>query len=330
MKHIIYILLVFLLYILFLTSVCADTYEDLPYTDPGEYEITPDGKHTYINTPKAFIMAPAELHGSDYTYLNFTAKQFSGDIDLALGFDTTHLKPKGAELYKPHYNNHTSDYTIYNVTSVDTWNNEPIDIGNEYNSIKRVIEYSQPIYNLSCDPEVDNNCIPDNYTTETLVVAFDSVSPSPPFIEGENYTITYHTERIENWVDVSDRFSVLPESIHNNYDGKNKWYYVKDQPITAGKEYQIRIDVDVPPQLGEHSYKYDVVIKPSFQNFAEANAAGNLFILDPYWNTSFSNRYPITITTTGTSTPANYQVLLNISYESEMQAEFDDIRFRYF
>ena len=47
----------------------------------------------------------------------------------------------------------------------------------------------------------------------------------------------------------------------------------------------------------------------------------------PYWKVSFSNRKPITITTNGTSTPANYQVLLNISYESEMQVDFDDIRF---
>ncbi len=47
----------------------------------------------------------------------------------------------------------------------------------------------------------------------------------------------------------------------------------------------------------------------------------------PYWNVSFSSRKPITITTNGTSTPVNYQVKLNISYESEMQADFDDIRF---
>jgi hypothetical protein len=47
----------------------------------------------------------------------------------------------------------------------------------------------------------------------------------------------------------------------------------------------------------------------------------------PYWNTTFSSRLPITITTDGNSTPANYQVLLNISYEPEMQIDFDDIRF---
>ena len=323
LKLLFFLLLLSCLFIITLINVNAISYEDLPPTEPGEYAITPDGKYAYINTDKAFIMAPAEIHGSGWTYLNFTAKQYTGDIDLAIGFDTTHLKPKRAEFYNPHYDNYTRNYTIYNVTNIDIWNNESIDIGNDYNSIKRVIEYSRPNYNHSeCDPEMENNCIPDNYTTETLVVAFDSYTN-----ESNNYTITYHNIQVENWVDITDRFSVLPESIHNNYDGKNKWYYIRDQTIFAGTEYQIRIDVAASPQLGDHTYKYDVVIKPSSQTFALANSNGNLFVLDPYWNTSFSNRKPITITTNGTSTPTDYQVLLNISYESEMQADFDDIRF---
>lgn len=99
MKIGILFILFIVLFISISSIVIATPYEDLPYTDPGEYAVTPDGKHTYINTPKAFIMAPAEIHGSGYTYLNFTAKQFTGNIDFALGFDTTHLKPKSAEFY---------------------------------------------------------------------------------------------------------------------------------------------------------------------------------------------------------------------------------------
>ena len=41
----------------------------------------------------------------------------------------------------------------------------------------------------------------------------------------------------------------------------------------------------------------------------------------------FTRRRAITITTGGTSTPVNYQVKLTITYESEMQADFDDLRF---
>jgi hypothetical protein len=41
----------------------------------------------------------------------------------------------------------------------------------------------------------------------------------------------------------------------------------------------------------------------------------------------FTRRKVVTITTNGTSTPANYQVKLTVTYESEMQADFDDVRF---
>lgn len=41
----------------------------------------------------------------------------------------------------------------------------------------------------------------------------------------------------------------------------------------------------------------------------------------------FTRRKGITITTGGTSTPSDYQVKLTIAYESEMQADFDDLRF---
>ena len=335
MKTKVPIVIVFLLiFISILTSVNAIPSEDLPYTELGQYAITPDGKHAYINNDKAFIMAPTEIHGSGWTYLNFTAKQFTGDIDLALGFDTTHLKPKRAEFYKPHFDNYTQDHTIYNVTGVFYERSaEVLDIGNEYNFYNGkqwVVEYYQPNYNYSkCYPGFENNCIPDNYTTETLVIAFDSILPSPPIIEGNNYTITYHNKRITDWLDITDRFSVLPESIHNNYDGKNKWYYVKEQPIVAGTEYQIRIYVDAPPQLGEHTYKYDVVMEPSGQSFAPANSNGNLFILDPYWNTSWSWRTFITYNQSainGTHTNIPLQFYFNLDGLKDNGA---DIRLTY-
>lgn len=41
----------------------------------------------------------------------------------------------------------------------------------------------------------------------------------------------------------------------------------------------------------------------------------------------FTRRKEITATTDGTSTPVSYQVKLIITYESEMQVDFDDIRF---
>lgn len=48
---------------------------------------------------------------------------------------------------------------------------------------------------------------------------------------------------------------------------------------------------------------------------------------DSTTRSQFTRRKAITVTTGGTSTPANYQVKLTIAHEPEMQADFDDIRF---
>ena len=47
----------------------------------------------------------------------------------------------------------------------------------------------------------------------------------------------------------------------------------------------------------------------------------------PYWNTSWSNRQEIILTGNTSGAQTNYQILLNISYETGMQADFDDLRF---
>ena len=273
-----------------LVAVLSSAKADIPESD--DYII--DGSDVYIDTPKAYIRAPGEIHGSGWTHLNFIGKQFSGDIDLALGFDTTHLIPKKAEFYNPHfvYTSHTM--MIYNVTDYELHDGTAaLDVG-EYNAMNNkyfTISYSRPIYDyVECDNS-SGICPVSYYMTETLTTAFDSTSLVPSEFEvGEDYSITWYTERTEDWIDITDKFGVLPESIHNNYDNKNKWYYVKDQPIIAGTEYQIRIYVEAPPQLGAHQYKYDVVIKPSSQDFAQAISNGNLFVLDPYFNTSWNNR----------------------------------------
>jgi hypothetical protein len=47
----------------------------------------------------------------------------------------------------------------------------------------------------------------------------------------------------------------------------------------------------------------------------------------PYWNSSWSNRQTITLTGGSSGAQTNYQLLLNITYDSDMQADFDDLRF---
>jgi len=47
----------------------------------------------------------------------------------------------------------------------------------------------------------------------------------------------------------------------------------------------------------------------------------------PYWNSTWSNRKKITLTGTSSGSQTNYQLLLNVSYEPEMNPDFSDLRF---
>jgi len=49
-----------------------------------------------------------------------------------------------------------------------------------------------------------------------------------------------------------------------------------------------------------------------------------------WWNSSFQRRKQINITNSGTSNLTDYQVFLNITYDSDMQSDFKDIRFTYY
>ena len=50
-------------------------------------------------------------------------------------------------------------------------------------------------------------------------------------------------------------------------------------------------------------------------------------IYHPWWNTTWTYKSPILINNTGNATVlTNYQVFLNVTYDSDMQAEFKDIR----
>ena len=47
----------------------------------------------------------------------------------------------------------------------------------------------------------------------------------------------------------------------------------------------------------------------------------------PYWNSTWSNRKKITLTGTSSGSQTDYQLLLNVTYESEMNPDFSDVRF---
>ena len=55
--------------------------------------------------------------------------------------------------------------------------------------------------------------------------------------------------------------------------------------------------------------------------------ASSVSASDDWWNTSYQYRIPITLTGNTSGAQTNYQLMLNVSYDSDMQSDFDDLRF---
>jgi len=253
---------------------------------------------------------PHTIYCSGWVYFNVTVYKDFGDLDFLWGFNTTEVKPVKAEFYKPHFVNWTTSHSMffYNVSSISV-TDEPCDYGNEYNSYKRKITYQV--------------CSGYNNTTEcdttSAVVCFDSYEQN-----GTNYTAFWHTNhsRVENWINVGKYL----DHIEHNYKGMDKWWYIKNFEIKPNKTYTARAYVKVPVTTEGTSGKYYFAVKRSAETLSEAISSGHFMVLDPWWNASWSRKRPIHIDNTGGSAQTYYQVPLNISYDSDMQPDFDDIR----
>jgi len=280
-----------------------------------------DGNRVYVDDPNVYIsVEPHTLHSSGWIYLNFTSKVYTGDIDMVWGFNTTEVRPKKAELYHPHNVSWETTHSriFYNVSGYsDT--TEPCKYGYDYNTYKKLITYTQ----IS---DFDNQTNKTVWNTTTAVVCFDSYEN----LGNNDYKITWHQEHTKtvNWLDISDRFS----DIDYNYGDMNKWYYVTNIPIQKNVQYTMRAYVKVPVSLEPSSGKYWVAFKPSSESLHQAIQNGHLYYLDPWWNTSWQYRKPITIDSSKVDSDlTDFPVLVklnssNIDY-SKTQDSGQDIRF---
>lgn len=264
-----------------------------------------DGDYIYIEDSKAYLKGTySTTHGQDIEHWAMT-KQFTGDCDMAIGFDGEVAWPTKILLEDQHYvywNTNESKIFYYATNFAPTTDTQ--DYGNWYNSLK--YKFDHKIY-IGYDNDTNESVWQDVIGT---VAYFDSQTN-----DGTNYTITWHTEhsRLEQCRDISNR--ILSNPIEYEYDGKNLWFVTKDIPMTAGVMRKVIIEMDGKMEWGTgNSYKYDIIWKPSHQSIAEAKAAGNLYVLDPLWNSSYDVRLKMPINNTaGAGALTYYQIGVNVS-----------------
>ena len=164
-----------------------------------------------------------------------------------------------------------------------------------------------------------------------------------------NYTIEHydHINRSE-WNATNETWHNWTESVHNWTETveseKLEWKACKSQLFTP-TAHSVRGDyglMNIPKlgskDTGDGTYngtkrfllKFKTPIIKTADGFG-SNGKVAVLLDDveyhPYWNSSWSHRQTITLTGGSSGAQTNIQLLLNITYDSDMQADFDDLRF---
>ena len=257
-------------------------------------------KFQVLNDTNVELMALHTAKSSGWVDVSLISKKYTGNIDIAFGFNSSKAKPTKARLYAPHnvsWNTHHSKFFL----NVSSFSNTvlPCDFGNEYNTYKKLVHYHY--WNSSTDNQTNTTTKRQEETS--AVVCFDSYSQN-----GGNYTAYWHTkyEKQINWKDISGIWTAvnLSNTIVEDKTGFNRWYYAKNVPVVAGKKYRMQFYLDIKftglkPNMGE----YAIAMKPSSESIFEAITKDHFYYLDPWWNSSYSYRRNITNSSTSLIVP---------------------------
>ncbi len=222
-----------------------------------------DGDTVYINDSDVYLATtPHTIYGEGWVTSTFISKEYTGDIDVAYGFNTLATYPTASELHDPHTVNYNTSHRLWvpNVTSFRSAPAAKIDSGNPDCKYRYEITYSESTEGDEKGVEVSK------------VVAFDSYET-----DGKHYTLYWHNQetRIENYSSISERFT----PIDYTHDGKNRWWTLTNIPVVAGEPYTVRTYIHANEGADG---KYDIAIKPSNETIPEAIASGRFYILDPW------------------------------------------------
>jgi len=279
-----------------------------------------DGDTVYIDDTNVYASAtPHTLNGDDEVVFEFMSKTYSGDIDIAWGFDTTVMKPTGISLWQNYV--HNVSYlskeqkwgctTLYNVTAINPLDISDYDLydvflGNENNTF---------LY------EVTHNC--DDSGDVKQIYAFSDRSPSGPYTPGVNYTICgYYTTTVirscdETYFDWKD-WDIDYTHVDWEHEGMTDWYVISDIPVVSGITYNCSINMTILDyNNGTIDGKYWFAFKPSSETLSEAYSNGHLYALDPWYDAGWSHRINISLNSSQVEkTMKEFPVLINITNSS--------------
>lgn len=133
----------------------------------------------------------------------------------------------------------------------------------------------------------------------------------------ETGIVDYHDKWYYDWDDISDLFIKI---IYND----NSYYFIQDINFNEGETKKIKVTFDAQPNSNG---KWELFIKRNSDTIQEALTSGDYVHLDPWWDSNWGKKKKIEITENSGINLKDYQLRLNISYNSDMNNDWSDVRF---
>lgn len=329
--------------------------EPLPYRLDGDSVIYED-KEVYLEA------SPSTLTSSGWVTLKYKTKTYSGDVDVVFGFNDN------IQISQPQFLNPDAVRTKYNVVkSVKTTTFEPVSIIKNTVLTKadrtaRKINIKQGEVVKEDKADIGDESINSKYaevecdviapvalggnnkstvSRRTVNIAYDT-------FDGKKYTYKYNAEDRIPYTVLEEDWDKIDRTIYKNNwsnQGMNKWQSVYSGKMALpNKLNETKVWIEIPfAGTDRVDGKYLVGLKPSSLSVDQAKDSNQLWLIDPWYNSSWLYRKSLVINHTTDGAQTNYQMKLIVHYggadvddnaangiihtPSAVDADFTDLRF---
>jgi hypothetical protein len=275
----------------------------------------------FISLPDAYIEAsPATLSASGWVDVVFWTRNYDGAVDVVYGFNgldnVKAINPESWETYEATKTRQvdailTAEFKPEKVISTNTLAKVPLVADTD---LSLNAKYAEIVYE-EADPMTSKT------TQQTKKLAYDTYDDRTGA-----YLYKYNGTQSQEYKEVVTDWNkkAQPSVVQLDYAEAKKWDVAQHKSVKRNEPQMTRVWIDIP-FMGKDAVtgKYNIGIKPSSLTLQQAKDQGKLWLLDPWYSSSWLYRKELTVYGSSAGVQTNYQKLIRV-YKADAGANMPE------
>jgi hypothetical protein len=285
-----------------------------------------EGNTVRISLNDAYIEAtPATLTSSGWVDVTFWTRYYDGAVDVVYGFNgLDNVKAINPQVWESHIETKTRQAVVTKTEEfipdkvISTNTLAKVPLGTDLSLNTKYVEIVRETTNIGyvTDNVTGKTPATIQYTQKLAYDSYDSKTGA--------YSIKSTSLGVEEYTEVVTDYNERPQPVVNtlSYAGANKWDIAQYKTVVKNEVQKTRVWIDIPfGGINTVSGKYNIGIKPSSLTLQQAKDQGKLWLLDPWYNASWSYRKSMVLHLDD-ATQTDYQCKIIVHYQG---ATVDDV-----